>query len=311
MFGRHLLRGWRAAWGGGGGGGGRPRSPGDRGGAARPGPRPQPRPAGGAGGPRNVSAAAAAGAGAAGGLVAALLRGAWGARFGAAAFGGGAATATAAWKWRGDDDADAGPFETAGIAWVDELARRPGMREMLVPGQQLRKHPVGQLLTEDDHLFETMRRSEQVKEFRCFYSAEERKFYSVVMLGKDVCGYPSTVHGGLTAALVDESFGGLYTALLTTGRLGATLPGLTARLELDYKRKIPAGTVLLITTEVEAVEPRKVWMRAGVSDGRGTTFAAGRALFVAPNLGKQFAGLLKWRDGAVASSSAGAAPATA
>jgi hypothetical protein len=40
------------------------------------------------------------------------------------------------------------------------------------------------------------------------------------------------VHGGLTAAIVDESFGGLYTALLTTGSLGATLPGLTARLEL-------------------------------------------------------------------------------
>jgi hypothetical protein len=26
------------------------------------------------------------------------------------------------------------------------------MKEMLVPGQMLRKHPVGQLLTEDDHL---------------------------------------------------------------------------------------------------------------------------------------------------------------
>lgn len=40
---------------------------------------------------------------------------------------------------------------------------------------------------------------------------------------------------------MDETFGGLYTALLTTGNLGATLPGLTARLELDYKKKIPAG----------------------------------------------------------------------
>jgi hypothetical protein len=29
-----------------------------------------------------------------------------------------------------------------------------------------------------------MRKSEQVREFRCFYNAEQRKFYSVVMLGK-------------------------------------------------------------------------------------------------------------------------------
>jgi hypothetical protein len=32
--------------------------------------------------------------------------------------------------------------------------------------------------------FETMRKSDQVREFRCFYHPEDRKFYSVVMLGK-------------------------------------------------------------------------------------------------------------------------------
>lgn len=120
------------------------------------------------------------------------------------------------------------------------------------------------------------------------------------MLGlscRDVCGYPSTVHGGLTAAIVDETFGGLYTALLTTGNLGATLPGLTARLELDYKQKISAGTVLLVTTELETIEPRKVWMKATVTDGGSHTFVQGRALFVAPNIGKQFARLFKWKDG--------------
>jgi acyl-coenzyme A thioesterase PaaI-like protein len=111
---------------------------------------------------------------------------------------------------------------------------------------------------------------------------------------RDVCGYPSTVHGGLTAAIVDETFGGLYTALLTTGNLGATLPGLTARLELDYKKKIPSGTVLLVTAELESVEPRKVWMKATVSNGDKSAFATGRALFVAPNIGKQLAGLFQW-----------------
>lgn len=57
-----------------------------------------------------------------------------------------------------------------------------------------------------------------------------------------------------------------------------------------------AGTVLLVTTELESVESRKVWMKASVTNGNGTTFATGRALFVAPNLGKQFAGLIKWKD---------------
>lgn len=121
---------------------------------------------------------------------------------------------------------------------------------------------------------------------------------------RDVCGYPSTVHGGLTAAIVDETFGGLYTALLTTGNLGATLPGLTARLELDYKRKIPSGTVLLVTAELESVEPRKVWMKATVSNGSPrATFATGRALFVAPNIGKQLANMLGLNKGSSSNSS--------
>jgi hypothetical protein len=73
--------------------------------------------------------------------------------------------------------------------------------------------------------FETMIRSEQIKEFRCFYDPAGLRFHSVVVLGKEVCGYPATVHGGLTAAIIDETLGGLYTALLTSGNLGLRMPG--------------------------------------------------------------------------------------
>lgn len=47
-------------------------------------------------------------------------------------------------------------------------------------------------------------------------------------------------------------------------------------------QRIPAGSIILCTTEVEKVEDRKVWMRATVSDGKNTVYATGRALFVAP-----------------------------
>lgn len=58
--------------------------------------------------------------------------------------------------------------------------------------------------------------------------------------------------------------------------------------------------VLLVTAELESVEPRKVWMKASVTDGRRATFAAGRALFVSPNIGRQLAQLFKWeREGGV------------
>jgi hypothetical protein len=74
----------------------------------------------------------------------------------------------------------------------------------------------------------------------------------------------------------------------------------------DYKKKIQAGTVLLVTAELESVAPRKVWMKASVTDGRKAAFATARALFVAPNLGRQLAGLFKWNGSSSSSSSAGA-----
>lgn len=59
-------------------------------------------------------------------------------------------------------------------------------------------------------------------------------------------------------------------------------------------QKIPAGTTLLVTTEIETIEPRKVWMKAHVTNGEGVTYATGRALFVAPNIGKHFSKVLSW-----------------
>ncbi|GIL79841.1 hypothetical protein Vretifemale_9121 [Volvox reticuliferus] len=38
------------------------------------------------------------------------------------------------------------------IPWVRQLAETNGVEEVLSPGQQLRKHPVGKLVVEQDHL---------------------------------------------------------------------------------------------------------------------------------------------------------------
>jgi hypothetical protein len=61
----------------------------------------------------------------------------------------------------------------------------------------------------DDHLFTNLLRNELVKDIHCFFDAETRQFHSVIGLGADVCGHPTIVHGGLTAAIMDEAFGGL------------------------------------------------------------------------------------------------------
>lgn len=50
-----------------------------------------------------------------------------------------------------------------------------------------------------------------------------------------------------------------------------------------HAQRLPGGSTVLCTCEVESIEGRKVWMRATVSDGPdGKVFATSRALFVSP-----------------------------
>lgn len=188
-------------------------------------------------------------------------------------------------------DADA-PRASIGVdatTWVTELAGKPGVRQVVSTGQMLARNPIRQiLLGDDDHLFEAMARVDMVKELRCFYNGSEKQFHAVVQLGRDVCGYPSTVHGGLTAAIIDETLGGLMVSLWKGGSLGVSLPAVTARLEVDYCKTVPQNSLILCSAQVESIEGRKLWLKASVTDGEqdGTTYATARALFVVPGLMK-------------------------
>ena len=60
----------------------------------------------------------------------------------------GGATATA-WSQGNSDSLEA---HTSEVAWVNELAARQSVQEVLSPGNMLRKHPLAKMLVEQDHL---------------------------------------------------------------------------------------------------------------------------------------------------------------
>jgi hypothetical protein len=91
---------------------------------------------------------------------------------------------------------------------------------------------------------------------------------------------------------------GLYISLWTAGALGWRPPGLTARLEVDYKKRLSSDTLIVCTVELEEIDHRKVWMKAHVLDGNsGEECARARALFVAPRWSKIMKGLLPFLKG--------------
>ena len=87
-------------------------------------------------------------------------------------------------------------------------------------------------------------------------------------------GAPGLAHGGILATALDDALGSLNWLLRTIS--------VTGRLETDYRRPVPVGSVLHITAEVTAVAGRKIYARAvGRLDGPdGPVAVRADALFI-------------------------------
>jgi hypothetical protein len=107
----------------------------------------QPRQQGGAA--RRCSHVAAAGA--AGALIQTLARGAGALRFGTGVLCGGSAAVVWNQSQDGESEEDF-VSETSHLDWVQAIMQQPGTHEVVFPGRMLREHPVGKLVTEEDHL---------------------------------------------------------------------------------------------------------------------------------------------------------------
>ncbi|TMQ90118.1 PaaI family thioesterase [Actinomadura soli] len=87
-------------------------------------------------------------------------------------------------------------------------------------------------------------------------------------------GPPSYAHGGVSALVLDQVLG---MAAAATGT-----PGMTATLELRYRRPTPLRVPLLVEAKASRVEGRKVYAAGTIAapDGRVTVEAT--AMFVMP-----------------------------
>lgn len=87
-------------------------------------------------------------------------------------------------------------------------------------------------------------------------------------------GAPGLAHGGLLMAAVDETLGALNWLLAE--------PAVTGRLECDFRRPVPVGSVLHIDAEVVGVKGRKVFTRATgrLDQADGPLAVTAAALFV-------------------------------
>ena len=87
-------------------------------------------------------------------------------------------------------------------------------------------------------------------------------------------GAPGLAHGGLLTTAFDDALGSLNWLL--------SIPAVTGRLEVDFRRPVPVGSTLHIEAAVVGVKGRKVFSRAvgRLEDGAGPVAMTAAALFV-------------------------------
>lgn len=86
-------------------------------------------------------------------------------------------------------------------------------------------------------------------------------------------GAPGLAHGGLLSTAFDEALGALNWLLL--------VPAVTARLEVDFRRPVPVGSVLHIDARITGVAGRKVYTQAvGRLGAEGPVALTASALFL-------------------------------
>ncbi|TQN72498.1 UPF0644 protein [Colletotrichum shisoi] len=115
----------------------------------------------------------------------------------------------------------------------------------------------------------------------CWTEKGGKSFVSISHLGTDMCGHPGIVHGGLLATMLDEGL-----ARCCFGALPHNV-GVTARLEINYKKPVQAGTYVVMQARTMRVEGRKAWVEGhlatlAVNGEEPELLAQASALFVSP-----------------------------
>ena len=87
-----------------------------------------------------------------------------------------------------------------------------------------------------------------------FVEREGRSFVSVFHLGRNLCGHPGLVHGGMLATLLDEGLARCCFPALPNK------VAVTATLKVDYRKPVEADAYYVLRARTTKVEGRKAWV---------------------------------------------------
>ncbi len=85
-----------------------------------------------------------------------------------------------------------------------------------------------------------------------------KSLVSISYLGPDLCGHPGVIHGGLLATILDEGLARCCFPALPNK------VGMTANLNINYRKPAPAGAFVVLRAKTVKVEGRKAWVEGHI-----------------------------------------------
>jgi acyl-coenzyme A thioesterase PaaI-like protein len=105
-----------------------------------------------------------------------------------------------------------------------------------------------------------------------FRRPDHNHLYALAWFGPRTEGPPHSVHGGATAAVLDEAMGAV--CWMNNHRV------VGARITINYAHMVPLGFDGRVEAWIDAVERRKITTRGRLSDVEGKIYAESEGLFI-------------------------------
>lgn len=113
--------------------------------------------------------------------------------------------------------------------------------------------------TKDHLIHESLNAEDKLADMKVYRNIETNEVIVTCKMGNKISGHPGIVHGGSTAALLDNSFGyGFFATNVGNG--------FTANLNINYRAPISCGSSILLTCRATKIEGRKVYLSAEIRD---------------------------------------------
>lgn len=114
----------------------------------------------------------------------------------------------------------------------------------------------------------------RIKRYEVYKHKHHEEILCIVDFGEAVVGWPQIVHGGISALLIDNTFGWLLFAYHKP-------MSVTANLHLDYRSPVRSNSTSILRVKIDHAEGRKLHMTGSLTEaGTGRVQVEAKSLFI-------------------------------